>query len=1520
MPMSIGGAQNFISPDQGIDPVDGQGVIFTASRNYVWDTGSLSWVRETQPGGGGGGTVNQGTPAAIANAWPIEISDQTHGPVAVKAASTGAGAADLALVVTIGPNSPLPAGTNVLGHVELDSGGTLVGQQAMAASVPVAIASNQSAVPASQSGTWAVELNSGGSLVGQQAMASSVPVTIASNQSAVPVSGTVTSNQGTPNSLANAWPMELTDATHGPVAVKPASTAAVAADPALVVAVSPNNTVAVTESGTWAVELNSGGSLVGQQAMAASVPVVIASNQSSIPVTGAGDSTSSGTALGALNATVSLATSGYAGMGLFLAAGTLQGTIIAELSYDGGTTWVTGLFFNPATSVSSQTIVFASNNPATSVSMVPFPGMSHQRVRVSAYTSGTATATLRATAADSLVSTVGGGTTVVANQGTANSLANAWPFEITDATHGPVAVKAASTAAVAADPALVVAVSPNNTVAVTESGTWAVELNSGGSLVGQQAMAASVPVTIASNQSAVPVTKSGTWAVELNSGGSLVGQQAMASSVPVTIASNQSAVPVSGTVTSNQGTPNSLANAWPMELTDATHGPVAVKPASTAAVAADPALVVAVSPNNTVAVTKSGTWAVELNSGGSLVGQQAMAASVPVVIASNQSSIPVTGAGDSTSSGTALGALNATVSLATSGYAGMGLFLAAGTLQGTIIAELSYDGGTTWVTGLFFNPATSVSSQTIVFASNNPATSVSMVPFPGMSHQRVRVSAYTSGTATATLRATAADSLVSTVGGGTTVVANQGTANSLANAWPFEITDATHGPVAVKAASTAAVAADPALVVAVSPNNTVAVTESGTWAVELNSGGSLVGQQAMAASVPVTIASNQSAVPVTESGTWAVELNSGGSLVGQQAMAASVPVVIASNQTSVPVTATISGTVSVNGTVTALTIAGEDYTTSGNLNSNGASVSGQLGSSATGGQGPGAGIGVLIAAGSLAATVVAEISYDGGTTWVASQFYNPATAVFAASLVFTNPNSATSELIVTYPGVSNARVRVSAYTSGVAVATLRTTFGNTLLTIANFPATQPISGTVTANQGTANSLANAWPHELTDGTTGPVAVKPASTAAVAADKALVVAVSPNNTVAVTELGTWAVELNSGGSLVGQQAMAASVPVVIASNQSSIPVTGAADATVGPTALGALNATVSLAASGYAGMGMFLAAGTLQGTIIAEVSMDGGTTWVTGSFYDPTLGINSQTVVFASNNTATTRSLSLYPGVSHARVRVSAYTSGSANCSLRATATDTLVSQGPAGNIGEAWSIQVTDHVNGPAAVKPASTAAAAADPAMVVAISPNNAVAVTESGTWAVELNSGGSLVGQTTMSASVPVTIASDQSALKAQGTVASGVAASGNPLQDGGVASVATAPTAVSSGQMVALQLDKFGRNVVQQHAPLDRQEQAFLTLTTTARTSVFSAGSGSNRHAVTHIHVSNTSATPVLVQIQDGSTNLWDTYAAAGGGGAEADFSLPLLGTAATALNVQLGAAVTDVRVTVVGYQTV
>ena len=110
---------------------------------------------------------------------------------------------------------------------------------------------------------------------------------------------------------------------------------------------------------------------------------------------------------------------------------------------------------------------------------------------------------------------------VTANQGTAAASSGAWPSKITDGT-SVMAVKAASTAALAADPSAVVALSPNSPL---PAGTNAI-----------------------------------------------------------------------GTVTSAQGAPASLANAWPVKVTDGTNVST-VKAASTAAVATDTAQVVALSPN-----------------------------------------------------------------------------------------------------------------------------------------------------------------------------------------------------------------------------------------------------------------------------------------------------------------------------------------------------------------------------------------------------------------------------------------------------------------------------------------------------------------------------------------------------------------------------------------------------------------------------------------------------------------------------------------------------------------------------------------------------------------------------------------------------------------------------------------------------------------------------------------------------------------------------------------------------------
>lgn len=98
---------------------------------------------------------------------------------------------------------------------------------------------------------------------------------------------------------------------------------------------------------------------------------------------------------------------------------------------------------------------------------------------------------------------------------------------------------------------------------------------------------------------------------------------------------------------------------------------------------------------------------------------------------------------------------------------------------------------------------------------------------------------------------------------------------------------------------------------------------------------------------------------------------------------------------------------------------------------------------------------------------------------------------------------------------------------------------------------------VTANQGSANTITNAWPVKLTDGT-NTVAVAPASTAASVAQAAEVVALSPNSPLpaGTNALGSVKAQLqdNAGTAItLGQKTMSASVPVVISSDQTHFPV-------------------------------------------------------------------------------------------------------------------------------------------------------------------------------------------------------------------------------------------------------------------------------------------------------------------------------------------------------------------------------
>lgn len=84
-----------------------------------------------------------------------------------------------------------------------------------------------------------------------------------------------------------------------------------------------------------------------------------------------------------------------------------------------------------------------------------------------------------------------------------------------------------------------------------------------------------------------------------------------------------------------------------------------------------------------------------------------------------------------------------------------------------------------------------------------------------------------------------------------------------------------------------------------------------------------------------------------------------------------------------------------------------------------------------------ASVGFQILAGTFIGTIKPECSLDGGTTWQPTSFYDPSNFTVTSSLVFASSNTTKIVSILPIGGSSNARVLVSAYTSGTANTILR---------------------------------------------------------------------------------------------------------------------------------------------------------------------------------------------------------------------------------------------------------------------------------------------------------------------------------------------------------------------------------------------------------------------------------------------------------------------------------------------------
>lgn len=128
-------------------------------------------------------------------------------------------------------------------------------------------------------------------------------------------------------------------------------------------------------------------------------------------------------------------------------------------------------------------------------------------------------------------------------------------------------------------------------------------------------------------------------------------------------------------------------------------------------------------------------------------------------------------------------------------------------------------------------------------------------------------------------------------------------------------------------------------------------------------------------------------------------------------------------------------------------------------------------------------------------------------------------------------NTATQPAIITHFGIPQpvylADTEHQYDDDGYLQVTLRPDDPVTQALEKRFTTTAPVSGTVTANQGTAAASSGAWPIKLIDSAgTNTATVKPAATGASSGDPALVVVLSPNsplgtgnNTIGVVNQGT-----------------------------------------------------------------------------------------------------------------------------------------------------------------------------------------------------------------------------------------------------------------------------------------------------------------------------------------------------------------------------------------------------------------
>lgn len=555
-PLTDGGLVGSVSQGPGL--TDGgawavnciSGCSGSAGSSWLPDGGSIGFMRMPDGGALEVYTVNAGSSSGVSYVNALidggYVTTTVLNPVGYVNALIDGGHVTATIINTVTVTGPLT-------DVQLRASAVPVS----AASLPLPAGAATSALQTTGN-TSVSSIDTKTPALGQALMASSSPVVIASNQSAVPVSGTVTANAGTGTMAVSAATLPLPSG---------ASTSALQT--------TGNSSLSSIDTKTLA---------AGQALMTASSPVVIASNQSAIPTTLA-----STTITGSVAVTGPLTDAQLRASPLYVNAlidgGHVTVTVINQptvnqgLGEDGGRPWSVYVV-NQSGSAANVSGTLTHNNAAPAAdNLGVLPAVASAAAPT--YTAGDQVLLSTDLSGALRVSGSAGGPST---QGVGIDGGQAWNVEGTvAATQGtsPWVVSGSVTTGGLTDaqlratpvPVSLTSTTITGTVAATQSGVWSL---SNAYLLDATFTGRFSAGAAAADNFANPTT-TGTLGFDMLWDGATWDRQPGNSTdgTLVNLGANNDvtvtgSVTASGTVTSNQGTPGSTANRWPVQLTDGT--------------------------------------------------------------------------------------------------------------------------------------------------------------------------------------------------------------------------------------------------------------------------------------------------------------------------------------------------------------------------------------------------------------------------------------------------------------------------------------------------------------------------------------------------------------------------------------------------------------------------------------------------------------------------------------------------------------------------------------------------------------------------------------------------------------------------------------------------------------------------------------------------------------------------------------------------------------------------------------